>query len=154
KIEPLLARVNGVAQVTLVGGQEREIQVSLDQKQLEGYGISVPQVQQAVLASNLDFPTGNIKTRESKMLIRLSGKYRTVEEMRSLVVANRAGVQIRLSDIADVQDSQKEVEKISRVDQKSAIAIQIIKQTDANAVQLSEDVKMALADIEKEYEKE
>lgn len=154
KIEPLLARVNGVAQVTLVGGQEREIQVSLDQDKLKGYGLSVPSVQQAILASNLDFPTGNIQTRESTMLVRLSGKYRNVEEMRNLVVSSKNGIQVRLGDIADVQDSQKEVEKISRVDQKSAIAIQIIKQTDANAVTVSEDVRAIIAKIEKDYSKE
>jgi hydrophobic/amphiphilic exporter-1 (mainly G- bacteria), HAE1 family len=154
KIEPILARVNGVAQVTLVGGQEREIQVSLDEEKLKGYGLSIPQVQQAVLSSNLDFPTGSVKTRENSMLVRLAGKYRTVEEMRSLVVSSNEGVQIRLGDIADVQDSQKEAEKISRVDQKGAIAIQITKQTDANAVQVSEDVRAIVQKIEKDYEKE
>lgn len=154
KIEPLLARINGVAQVTMVGGQEREIQVSLDQEKLKGYGLSIPAVQQAVLASNLDFPTGNLQTRDSKMLIRLSGKYRSVAEMRNLVISSQNGVQIRLGDVADIQDSQKQVEKIARVDQKSAIAIQIIKQTDANAVTLSEDVRAAIGNIEKEYAKE
>jgi len=154
KIEPLLARVNGVAQITLVGGQEREIQVSLDQEKLKGYGLSIPNVQQAILASNLDFPTGNIQTRESKMLIRLSGKYRNVEEMRNLVVFNNNGVQVRLGDIADVQDSQKEIEKISRVNTKNAIAIQIIKQTDANAVAVSEEVRSVISKIEKDYAKE
>lgn len=151
KIEPRLARVNGVAQVTLVGGQEREIQVNLDQDKLQGYKLSIPQVQQAILASNLDFPTGNIKTRESKMLIRLSGKYRSVDEMRNLVISDNNGIQIRLGDIADIQDSQKEVEKISRVNQKSAIAIQITKQTDANAVTLSEEINLAIKQIEKDY---
>lgn len=154
KIEPILARVNGVAQVTLVGGQEREIQVSLDQEKLKGYNLSIPQVQQAILSSNLDFPTGSVKTRESSMLVRLSGKYRDVEEMRNLVVSTKDGIQIRLSDIADVQDSQKEVEKISRVDRESAIAIQITKQTDANAVAVSEEVRNIITQIEQDYAKE
>ena len=154
KIEPLLARVNGVAQITLVGGQEREIQVSLDQEKLKGYGLSIPAVQQAILASNLDFPTGNVRTRENTMLVRLSGKYRNVEEMRNLVVSSNQGIQVRLGEIADVQDSQKEVKKISRVDQKSAIAIQIIKQSDANAVKVSEEVRAIIAQIEKDYAKE
>ena len=154
KIEPILARVKGVAQVTLVGGQEREIQVSLDQEKLKGYGLSIPEVQQAILTSNLDFPTGSIKTRESAMLVRLSGKYESVEEMRNLVISSRNGIQVRLSDIADVQDSQKEVEKISRVNQKSAIAIQITKQTDANAVAVSEDVRAIINQIEKDYANE
>lgn len=154
KIEPILARVNGVAQVTLVGGQEREIQVSLDQEKLKGYGLSIPQVQQAILSSNLDFPTGSVKTRESAMLVRLSGKYQSIEEMRNLVISSRDGIQIRLGDIADVQDSQKEVEKIARVNQTSAIAIQITKQTDANAVAVSEEVRNIITKIEQDYAKE
>ena len=151
KIEPILARVNGVAQVNLVGGEEREIQVSLDQEKLKGYGLSIPNVQAAILASNLDFPTGNIQTRENSMLVRLSGKYRDVEEMRKLVVSSKNGIQVRLGEIADVQDSQKEIEKIARVDRNSAIVLQIIKQTDANAVSVSEDTKAALAKIETDY---
>jgi HAE1 family hydrophobic/amphiphilic exporter-1 len=154
KIEPILARVPGVAQVTLVGGQEREIQVNLNEDKLKGYGLSIPQVQQAVLGSNLDFPTGSVKTRESSMLVRLAGKYRTVEEMRNLVVSSKNGIQVRLGQIADVQDSQKEADKIARVDQKSAIAIQITKQTEANAVQVSEDVHAVIAKIEKDYAKQ
>jgi len=154
KIEPILARVPGVAQVTLVGGQEREIQVNLDEEKLKGYGLSIPAVQQAVLGSNLDFPTGSVKTRESSMLVRLAGKYRSVEEMRNLVVSSKDGIQVRLGQIADVQDSQKEADKIARVNQGSAIAIQITKQTEANAVQVSEDVHAAITKIQNDYKKE
>jgi HAE1 family hydrophobic/amphiphilic exporter-1 len=114
-----------VAQVNLVGGQEREIQVNLDEDKLKGFGLSIPQVQQIVLGSNLDFPTGSVKTRENSMLVRLAGKYRSVEEMRNLVISSKNGVQIRLGQVADVQDSQKEAEKIARVNGRSAIAIQI-----------------------------
>ena len=151
KIQPILSRVKGVAQVNLIGGEEREIQVSLDQNKLKGYGLSIPQVQQMIQSSNLDFPTGNIQTRESTMLVRLAGKYKNVEELRNLVISTKEGIQIRLGDIADVQDSQKEVEKIARVDQNSAIVLQIIKQTDANAVTVSEEVHAAIAKVEKEY---
>ncbi len=151
KIQPVLSRVSGVAQVNLVGGEEREIQVSLDAKKLQGYGLSVPQVQQMILVSNLDFPTGNVKTRESSTLIRLSGKYKDVEELRNLVVSSKGGIQIRLGDIADVQDSQKEVEKIARINQNSAILLQIIKQSDANAVAVSEAIQKSVTQIEADY---
>lgn len=154
KIEPIISRVSGVAQVTLVGGEEREIQVSLDKDKLKGYGLSIPQVQQAVLSSNLDFPTGSVKTRETTMLVRLAGKYRSVEEMRNLVISSKEGIQVRLGQVADVQDSQKEAEKIARVNRKSSIAIQITKQTDANAVQVSEDIQAIAKKIETDYAKE
>ena len=151
KLAPILSRVEGVAQVNIIGGQEREIQVNLDATKLQGYGLSVPQVQQIILSSNLDFPTGNIQTRDKKILIRLAGKYRNVEELRNLVVSSQNGIQIRLKDIADVQDTQKIAEKIARVDQKSAIILQIIKQSDANAVAVSEKVITTIKTLESEY---
>ena len=151
KIAPVLSRVPGVAQVNIIGGQEREIQVNLDATKLQGYGLSVPQVQQMILASNLDFPTGNIQTREQKILIRLAGKYKNVDELRNLVISSKNGIQIRLQDIADVQDTQKIAEKIARVDQKSAIVLQIVKQSDANAVAVSEQVAKTVSNLEEDY---
>ncbi|MES2240236.1 MAG: efflux RND transporter permease subunit [Bacteroidota bacterium] len=151
KIAPVLSRVQGVAQVNIIGGQEREIQVNLDATKMQGYGLSIPQVQQTILTSNLDFPTGNIQTREQKILIRLAGKYKNVDELRNLVVSSKNGIQVRLQDIADVQDTQKIADKIARVDQKSAIVLQIIKQSDANAVAVSESVAKTVAKLEADY---
>ena len=151
RIAPVLSRVEGVARVNLIGGQEREIQVSMDANKLQGYGLSILQVQNAILSSNLDFPTGSVQTREQDVLIRLSGKFKTVDELRNLVVSNKNGVQVRLSDVADVQDAQKDVEKIARVNQKSAIAVQVIKQSDANAVGVSESIRSTIEKLEKDY---
>jgi HAE1 family hydrophobic/amphiphilic exporter-1 len=152
RIAPILSRVTGVAQVNLVGGQEREIVVGLDADRIQGYGLSVPQIQQAILTSNLDFPTGSVKTENQDVLIRLSGKYKSIDELRNLVVAtSKAGAQIRLSDVADVQDAQKEVEKIARIDRKGAIAIQIIKQSDANAVEVSKGMHKIVESLQKDY---
>lgn len=151
KIEPVLSRVKGVAQVNLIGGQEKEIRVNLDQAKLEGYGLSVPEVQQAILTSNLDFPTGNVKTRNNTTIIRLSGKYKDTEELSNLVIKSKNGSQVRLGDIAFVEDSQKDVEKIARVDQSPAIIIQIVKQSDANAVEVSELSRAAIAKIQEDY---
>src|SRR5690606_7089773 len=151
KIQPIISRVPGVAQVNLVGGQEREIQVNLNQHQLEGYGLSVPQVSQIIQTSNLDFPTGNVKTRENSTLIRLSGKYKSVDELRNLVVSTQNGVQVRLGDIADVQDAQKDEDKLARYNQSDAILIQVMKQSDATAVAVSEAVREAVTKIEADY---
>jgi len=151
KIAPVLSRVQGVAQVNIIGGQEREIQVNLDAVKMQGYGLSIPQVQQIILTSNLDFPTGNIQTRNQKILIRLAGKYKNVDELRNLVVSSHNGIEVRLSDIADVQDAQKIAEKISRVNQKSAIILQVIKQSDANAVAVSADLKKVITKLENDY---
>ncbi|WP_207427409.1 efflux RND transporter permease subunit [Pedobacter sp. SYSU D00535] len=151
RIVPTISRVEGVAQVNIIGGREREIQVNIDENKLEAYGLSLLAVQQAIQTSNLDFPTGSIRTENRDILVRLSGKYASIDELRNLVVSDKSGVQVRLGDIAEVQDTQKDVEKIARVDRQSAIALQIIKQSDANAVKVSEGVKTSIANLTGEY---
>ncbi len=152
RIGPVLSRVEGVARVNLIGGQEREVQVSVDANRLEANGLSLLQVQNAVLQSNLDFPTGSVQTRERDIIIRLSGKYKDVDELRNLVIATTpAGAQVRLMDVADVQDAQKDVEKIARVNQSSAIAVQVIKQSDANGVAVSKQIHASIDKLQKDY---
>lgn len=151
KIQPTLSRVEGVAQVNLIGGEEREIQVNINQQKLEGFGVSVPEIRQAVMASNLDFPTGNVKTRENTTLIRLAGKYKDVQELQNLIIKETDGIQIRLKDVAEVRDTQKEVEKLARNNRESAILIQVLKQSDANAVAVSELIRNSVQEIETDY---
>lgn len=155
QVQPILSRVPGVAQVNLIGGQEREIQVNIDATKLEGYNLSILQVQQAILSSNLDFPTGSIKSENQDILVRLAGKYKNIEELRNLVISeSESGAQVRLRDIADVQDTQKDVDKIARVNRKSAITLQVLKQSDANAVEVSQETQKILSRLEQQYERE
>ena len=152
KLQPLLSRLPGVAQISLIGGQEREIQVNIDPNKLEAYKLSINQIRQTVTNANLDFPTGKVKTADQQILIRLAGKYKDVDQLRNLVLTTTAdGTQIRLRDVADVQDSQKDVDRMARVDGTNAIALQVQKQTDANAVTVSEEMKKAIARVEKDY---
>lgn len=151
KIQPVFARLNGVAKVDMIGGEEREIQVSVNPDKLEGYGLSILEVQQLIASSNMDFPTGNVKTRNNQTTLRLSGKITSIEEFRTLPIRTPSGTVIRLQDIADVQDGIKDVEKISRIDRKNTILLQVFKQSDANAVEVSKLVKEMNAEIERDY---
>ena len=152
KVAPGLSRIDGVAQITLIGGQEREVKVDISSDKLAAYNLSLLQVQQAIMQSNLDFPTGKVKTEENQVLIRLAGKYESIESLREAVVAtSTAGAPIRLKDVADIQEAVKETSQLARVDQQTAVAMMIQKQSDANAVNVSEEVKATIAQLEKEY---
>ncbi|MDO5615620.1 MAG: efflux RND transporter permease subunit [Cruoricaptor ignavus] len=151
RIQPEFSRIPGVATVNIIGGQEREIRINLNQEKLEGYGLTIPQVQQIIAASNMDFPTGSLKTRENSTLIRLAGKISSVEQLRNLMISSQNGQNIRLSDIAEVQDTQKQATKIARVDQQSTILLQVQKQTEANAVDVSNLVQAKVESIQQQY---
>ena len=151
RIQPTLAQIDGVAQVNLLGGTEREIKVNLNQNKLEALGISPLEVNRAIASANLDFPTGKLKSDEEQILIRLSGKFSSVDEIRNLVVTQKGPSTIRIKDLAEVVDSKKDEEILSRLNGNSAIGISIQKQSDANAVDVAENVNLALAGLEKTY---
>ena len=130
-----------MAQVSLIGGQEREFQINVDAGKLNARNLSLLQLRSIITNANVDYPTGRIKTTDNQMLIRLSGKYADVDMLRNLVLkTEKDGSQIRLRDIADIQDTQKDSEKLARQDLRPTIILQVIKQSDANAVAVSEEV--------------
>ena len=155
RIKPQLSSIAGVGEVNLLGGQEKEIRVNLKKDKLEQYGISILQVVQVVEASNLDFPTGKINDENQQIHIRLAGKFQSVDDLRQLVVTtNKDGSPIRLYEVAEIQDTQKEIEDLNRVDGDASIGLSILKQSDANAVDVSKAIQEKLKELEGQYAKE
>jgi HAE1 family hydrophobic/amphiphilic exporter-1 len=151
-VQPKLAQVAGVGQVTLVGTAEREIRINVDPQKLRGYGLSLLQVAQAVQAANLDFPTGKVKDRDAQFVVRLAGKFASLAELRALIVGRSpAGGDIRLGDIAEVQDGAEEMTNFTRINGRSAVVILVQKQSDANAVEVCKQVRRAAARLEREF---
>jgi HAE1 family hydrophobic/amphiphilic exporter-1 len=152
RVQPAISKLGGVGQLNIVGGEEREIRVNVDAKKLEAYRLSILQVRQAIQTSNADFPTGKIKTSENQNIIRLAGKFKSVEDLRNVVVAtDESGSPIPLYKVAEIQDTQKETESTMAINQKTAIGLMLIKQSDANSVKVKEEVVKELALLEKEF---
>ncbi len=152
QVKPMLTNVPGVAQINIIGGNEREIDVKLDNDKLYAFGISSSQVMQTIAGSGVSYPAGNIKSAENRFSLRLDAKFKDVNDLRSLILRQNAdGSRILLKDVADVTDSQAESTTLNRINGKPAIGIQILKQTDANAVSVSEGVKKRLAEIKESF---
>ncbi len=155
RVQPRISKIAGVAQVVLSGGDEREIKVNLDAGKIRAYGLSILQVTQAIKAANLDFPTGKIKDTDGQYIVRISGKFTHLDELRNLIIArSKQGGDIHLDDIAEVQDGAKDMSQVNRVNGISSVGIQIVKQSDANAVNVSKLVRDELKKIQEEYKKQ
>jgi HAE1 family hydrophobic/amphiphilic exporter-1 len=153
RIQPRISKISGVAQVALTGGEEREIKVNLDANKVRAYGLSILQIMQAVRNANMDFPTGNIKDADAQFVVRIAGKFKSIEDLRQLVVGrSRQGGDIHLTDIAEIQDGRKDYTQINRINGITSIGIQVVKQSDANAVSVSQLVRAELIKIQKEFE--
>ena len=152
EIKSQISKINGVGQVILVGGSEREIRVNIDKQKLDAYKISLGSIYAAMGNANLELPTGKIKNDKNEYTVRLGGKIQSVEEMRNITVARSAnGSIVQLSDVADVYDGTAEIGTINRINNISSIGIVIQKQSDANTVEVCQNVKAELIKIEKEY---
>lgn len=154
EIVPALSKLKGAARVSIVGGEEREIQINVDQRACDLYHISALQISQAVERGNMDFPVGKIQDDKTRSSIRLTGKFTSLDEIRNLPlgVDSKTGSLIRISDVAQVVDGVKEAKTVNRIDGKTSIGLLIQKQNDANAVELSKLVKKELALLEKTFE--
>lgn len=155
EIRTQFSQIKGVAQINIIGGNQREIEIKANAQKLEQYGISLMQVKQMVEAANVDFPTGKVKDDDNKTIIRIAGKFKDLDEIRNLVVgAARDGSIIKVSDVATVVDGTKKAVKLARINGKPAIGLSIQKQTDGNAVEISKNAKELIANFEKEYAKQ
>jgi hydrophobic/amphiphilic exporter-1 (mainly G- bacteria), HAE1 family len=151
RIVPLLSKLEGVANVGIMGGEERQVRVNIDRRKLELYSLDVQQVLKAIETSNLDFPAGSVKNTQGETTIRLAGKFKKPEDIDAVVITNRDGRAIHLSDVAVVIDGIKETETVSRYNANTAIGLLVYKQTDANAVEVSRQMHEEIKKLEKEY---
>ena len=151
-IKPILLNVPGVGQVTLIGGNEREIEVKLDNEKLQAYNLSSGQVSQMIAAGNMSYPAGNIENSDNRYTIRLDEKLTDIDALRNLIIReSKNGSKILLQNVATVTDATATPTTINRINGKVGLGIQISKQTDANAVEVSTQVKAKLDTIVKQY---
>lgn len=152
RIEPELARIEGVAQVKTIGDANREININVSGDKLEYYKLTILQISQAIAKANLNFPTGSVKDASQDVLVRLSGKIEDLEQLRNLIISTTpSGSDIYLKDVAEVYDTKEETETISRINGKPSLGITISKQVDGNAVEVSEKVMKKIAVLEEIY---
>ncbi len=149
---PQIQQLNGVAEITMLGGEQREILVKVNQKKLKLYKISLLQVVEAIKQSDIDIPSGDVKTNKEYHSVRLIGKFKNISQIMNVQVAMPSpGNPIYLKDVASVVDGVKQITSVSRFNGVNGIGILLKKQGDANAVDVSRLIRKKLKQIEKEY---
>lgn len=133
-VAPRLETLPGVAAANVFGGQVREIQVEVDRVRLEGAGLSLDQVLQAVKTGNLDAPGGNLKAGTRDYSVRTLGRPPQVQDLQELVIGRRGGVTVRIRDIGRVRDGFEETQTDVRVNAGPGLILGVQKQPGSNTV--------------------
>jgi hydrophobic/amphiphilic exporter-1 (mainly G- bacteria), HAE1 family len=151
EILPQIQQIEGIGTTRLLGGQKREIKVNVDKDKLAFYGLSLSQVTNAINSANLDFPTGKVKDRADQITVRLAGKFSSIEQIENLIISSHSGSPVRVGDVATVLDGAKDQSSISRFNGQEGVGISIKKQSNANAVAISKELRKKIGGIEEKY---
>lgn len=152
EILPILQNTEGVGQVSIIGGDERQIQVNLDQDKLKSFNLDITQIVQAINNANKSYPAGSIETVQQQFSIKFDANVGSVDEIRKLIVSNKKdGGVVYLSDIASISDATAKTTTINHFNGIPSVGIQVIKQSDANAVEVSKNIREQFLKIENQY---
>lgn len=148
-IQSRLERIDGVASASISGGQDRIIDVTVDPAKLAAYGLTLDQIQQALASSNQSGSGGSVREGDSKLNIRVQGEYANVEQI-ALTPISVGGSSIRLSDVAQVEDTYRDISQLSYVNGTPSLGISVTKASGGNTIEVADDVKAEMEKIKAE----
>lgn len=150
EVVPSLSRISGVAKVDLQGGVEEEVRIRLDPQKLSSRGIAVLDVYTIMQHSNLSFPAGSVDFRGKEVTLRTEGEYDSLKEIEAQVVGEKDGTFLRIRDIADVSLEEASQEVYVTSGGKSGLVIDVLKQQGADTIEIAEEIKGLLDEVNKE----
>jgi HAE1 family hydrophobic/amphiphilic exporter-1 len=142
-----LESVNGVGQVLILGGRQRQINIWLDADRLRAYNLTVTDVSRALQAQNIEIPGGRVDQGPQSLTLRTRGRVQTVAEFGDIVIREKDGHPVRVADVARVEDGQADAETIANVDGAGTVLLQVRRQSGTNTVEVVKAVKERLNDL-------
>jgi multidrug efflux pump subunit AcrB len=147
KIKPKLYTVSGIGSVDVSGEDTREIHIKLDNNKLVSYGLTANQVVSSIKTDNIDQSSGKVTDGNNEISITTNSKIQKVEDFKNILVTKKNGTEIRLKDVAKVEDTFEEKTSSAFYQGNKSIGIDIVKQSGANTVEVAENVKTILNQI-------
>jgi multidrug efflux pump subunit AcrB len=149
-ILPKIDKIDGVASVTMTGQHIEEVNLTYDEAKLTQFGLTETNVKEMIQASNLGVSLGLFEFKEGEQAVAVDGKFTTTDELKNMLIpvtpsAANPSPFVKLSELAEIELVGK-VQSISRTNGEDAIALQIVKEQQANTV----DVVNAVKDLVKE----
>jgi HAE1 family hydrophobic/amphiphilic exporter-1 len=155
-LQPPLLAVAGVADVSVSGGRQREIQVQVDPLRLKAFDVSMQQIVTSLGAENLNSPSGTLRVGDQEPNVRFTALAQNIEDLKNIVI-NRGGQTaagtplppLYLRDIAEVTDTYADLTRLQRFNGEDSIGLTVTKQPDANSIKVADDVKDTLNRVQR-----
>jgi len=147
QVRRALETVDGVGEVSMSGGRERQIRILLDADKLAAYRLTPQQVEEALVQENVETPGGRLVRGDTEFGVRTLGRIDAAAEFGNIIVANIKGAPIRMHDIARVEDSHGEIRTYSAINDQEAVVLEVRRQTGTNTVKIVDAVKAKMTEL-------
>ena len=151
EIVPELKAVSSVASVEVSGGRENYIQVKLDEEAMNQYGLTMSSIAQYIATTDFTVPIGSLEQGTQSISAISTADINTVEDLRQIPLFTATGSLIHLSDVADVEWSQKEPDSISRYNGEETLTVSVTKNQSASTLGVVRDVRKTMERLQKEH---
>jgi len=133
--------IKGITRVDITGALDREIQINVDMYKMQAAGVAMSDVERAVSSENRTVSAGDISTFGMKRTIRVTGEFKSADDMKDIVLKSTTGAIVYLKDVAELTDSFKEQESFSRLNGQNVITLNVIKRSGENLIEASDKIK-------------
>ncbi|MBL4702349.1 MAG: efflux RND transporter permease subunit, partial [Phycisphaeraceae bacterium] len=147
RVKPYLERVDGLAQINIFGGRDREVHIQIDPKKLALRGITFTQLRNAVRLENINSSAGDLPDGRLDVRIRTVGQYETLDELHNTVIAQTAGGPVRIKDVGQAIVTLEKRRSFVRCNGRSAMAINGIRETGANVISVMTDLRQRVEEV-------
>jgi HAE1 family hydrophobic/amphiphilic exporter-1 len=141
----------GVAQISRVGGVDREINVVINPDRMAAQGLTAAALNTALLAFDVDSPGGRLTIGDREQTVRVLGSAQTIRQLRDLTIPLGGGRFVKLSDVADVGDGSAEPRGFARLNNRPVVGFQVLKTANASEVTVENGVNKAVAALQAKY---
>ncbi len=148
QIKERIESINGVGQITIIGGQERQINVWVDPDKMRSYNVTAAEISNALRIQNIEFPSGRLDEGQKETSVRTVGKIQKPEEFGDVVVATRGDYQVKVKDLGYTEDGAEEIRSEARLNGQPAVTLIVSKQSGQNTVAVARAIKERLNEIQ------
>jgi HAE1 family hydrophobic/amphiphilic exporter-1 len=153
EIKKRIESINGVGNVEIVGGATKEMHVWIDPDKMRAYNITVPAVVAAVKSQNLEVPGGRVDEGTRELTVRTLGRITNPADFNNITIQQNGGYAVKVSDIGYAAYESEEQRTSARLNGQPAVTLVVSKQSGQNTVQVADDVKERLKELQPGLEK-
>lgn len=149
QVKTKIEQVDGVANIRISGGLKREVHVNVSRNRLQAYGLNIDSIATLLAVENQNVAGGSTYEGVYKFVLRTTGEFRTLDDIRSVIVAVKGGVPVKLGEVATVAFGYNDQTGVQRINGQSGVMLSVFKESGRNTVQVADGVRRQLAEIEK-----